>query len=165
MARNFDNFNLSDDAFVEKTFEPIPEGRYDVEVDDVEEANSNAGNLGYKMKLKSVDGSFDGILNFDMWITPKTIGTAVRNTIKSANLTPVPAPGKLEIPDAEDFIGAQFNVEVKHEEYQAKDKETGDLKVDENGEPVMRKAAKGFPFSVKPVGGGVKKTAGGGFDL
>ena len=154
MARNF-NFDLTEDEFnKEGGFSLVPEGRYDVEVVEAEETESSKGTAGYNFQLKSLDDSFTGRLFFTLWITPKTIGNAVKKTIKAAGLTPVPTHEDLSIPDAEDFIGTEFNVDVTHEEYEAKD-------------GTKKTAARVNSFDIQPVGGGggAKKSAGGGFDL
>mgnify|MGYP000896851270 CR=1 FL=1 len=155
MARNF-NFDLTEDEFnKEGGFELVPEGRYDVEVVEVDEAESKAGNTGYKFKLKALNGEFSGLLFFDLWITPKTIGNSVKKTIKAAGITPVPTATDLSIPEPEDFVGTEFNVDVTHEDWESQD---GSKK---------GTAARVNPFDIQPVGGsgGAKKSAGGGFDL
>lgn len=155
MARNF-NFDLTEEEFnKESGFSLVPEGRYDVEVVEAEDVEGYSKGAHYKLQLKSLDGSFNGLLFFDMHVTPKTIGNAVKKAIKAAGLTPVPTHDKPEIPDADDFIGAEFNVDVTHEDWTSKD-----------GTKSGTSARVNF-FDIQPVGGsgGAKKSAGGGFDL
>ena len=153
MARNL-NFNLDEKQSVESEgFEVIPEGRYDVEIVESEEVEGYAKGAHYKMKLKSLDQSFSGLLFFDLYVTPGTIIRAVKGIVKSAGLEPVPSPEDQSIPEAEDFIGRELNVQVKHTDGEGKHEGKTFANVD--------------LFSIKPVGGGgaTKKSAGGGFDL
>lgn len=151
MARDF-NFNLSDAETKEGgEFVVVPEGRYDVEIVEAEEAEKNDKTF-YKFKMKSLDESFAGLLFFDMYITAGTIIRAVKGIVKAAGLEPVPTPDDLRVPEADDFVGRELNVEVKHTKGEGKHEGKTFANVE--------------LFGVKPVGGGdTKKSSGGGFDL
>lgn len=153
MARDF-NFNLSEEETKEGGgFTLAPEGRHDVEIVEAEEVDGYSKGAHYKLKLKSLDESFVGLLFFDLYITAGTIIRAVKGIVEAAGLEPVPTKDDLRVPEADDFVGRELNVEVKHEKYEAKD-------------GTEKTAAKVVLFGVKPVGGETsKKSSGGGFDL
>lgn len=152
MARDF-NFNLSDAETQEGGgFEVVPEGRYDVEIVEAEEVDGYAKGAHYKLKLKSLDESFAGLLFFDLYITSGTIIRAVKGIVEAAGLEPVPSKDDLRVPEADDFVGRELNVEVKHTKGEGKHEGKTFANVN--------------LFGVKPVGGETsKKSSGGGFDL
>lgn len=152
MARDF-NFNLSDAETQEGGgFEVVPEGRYDVEIVEAEEVDGYAKGAHYKLKLKSLDESFAGLLFFDLYITSGTIIRAVKGIVEAAGLEPVPSKDDLRVPEADEFVGRELNVEVKHTKGEGKHEGKTFANVN--------------LFGVKPVGGETsKKSSGGGFDL
>ena len=153
MARDF-NFNLTEAETQEGGgFQPVPEGRYDVEIVEAEEVDGYKNGAHYKLQLKSLDDSFAGLLFFDLYITPGTLIRAVKGIVEAAGLEPVPSKDDQRVPDADDFVGRELNVEVKHTK--GKGKHEG------------KTFANVQLFGIKPVGGGggAKKSAGGGFDL
>lgn len=162
MARDF-NFDLTEEDFKDNGFAPVPEGRYDVEIVEAEfRTSKNKGTPSYNFKLKSLDESFKGFLFFDMWITPKTIGTAVKRIVKAVDLTPVPSVGNASIPDPDEFVGREINVKVTHEDRKDSD---GELVKDDDGNQIVDARVDFFSVKAAGEGGASTKSSGGGFDL
>lgn len=151
------SFNIDADDLVEKKFELVPTGWHLVEVEESEDMGENAnGNLQYKMKLKSADESWPGLLFDTVTITQKSIGN-VAKLVTAAGLKPVPTVSDPSIPDADDFVGAQYYVNVVHN----KDRNG---KVDDDGKIIEYSNVKFFGYRAatnKPK----TSTADAGFSL
>lgn len=153
------SFDLSAEDAAGSTFSVAPAGDYDVVIDNVEEAESksakNAGKPMYVVYFKSLDESFTGTQR-----TYACLWYEARYTIidlMKATGFKVEA-GKLEVPDADEFIGKEVTIKLDVETYTNKD-----------GEEAERNSVK----SIKAIGGKkatakkapAKGKAAGGFAL
>lgn len=99
-------------------FKLIPEGWYNVEIDDCEDdLETSNNNPQYLVKYKSTDESFKGLQWDYIAITPKSMQNII-SLVRAAGF-PVPTkekPGKLEIPTADELIGKELQIEIVHED-------------------------------------------------
>lgn len=115
------NTRLSFDMTAEDldtSFKLTPEGWYKVEIDDVDdELESSNGNPQYLVKYKSLDESFKGTIWDYIAITQSSLQN-IRSLVAATGF-PVPTkekPGKLNIPEGDDLIGKELQIEIVHED-------------------------------------------------
>ena len=153
------SFDLTESDAEGSAFAVAPAGEYDVVIDNVEEAESkspkNLGKPMYVVYFKSLDESFTGTQRTYACLWYEARYTIV--DLMKASGFKVEA-GKLEIPDADDFIGKEVTIKLAVETYTNKD-----------GDEAERNAVK----SIKAIGGkkapakkaAAKGKAAGGFAL
>ena len=110
-------FDLTADD-LDTAFKLPAEGWHEVTIDDAEEDTNSKGNLQYLVKYKALDGeSFKGT----QWDFVTVTKPAIQNIIslmRAVGLkTPTKEnPGKLEMPDVDDLIGKDLQIEIIHED-------------------------------------------------
>lgn len=133
-------------------FKLAPEGWAQVEIKDVQEQDSSNGNPQYVVEYKSLDERFTGTVRDYVTITAKAVGN-ILNLAKTAGF-PVPskeAPGKFEVPPADDLIGKEMEILIVHNE-------DSKGKTDDDGNPI--KYANVKFAGRRPIGGAAKAPAG-----
>jgi len=110
------SFDLTSED-LETGFKLTPEGWYQVEIDSCEESESSNGNVQYIVKYKSLDDSFKGTIWDYVTITQAAIRN-IHSLVRAAGF-PVPTqekPGKFIIPETDDLIGKELQIEIVHED-------------------------------------------------
>lgn len=155
----------------------VPEGWHTVEIDDVDdELETNNGNPQYLVKYKSVDESFKGT-HWDYIAITKASLQNIISLSRAAGLE-VPTkekPGKYTLPDPDDLIGKELQIEIIHEDdykgatdddgnvlKRAKVRFAGRKKI---GEKTGKAAAKSTTTKAPAKGGKAKAEATTGFTL
>lgn len=153
------SFNLSEEDVKGKSFEPVAEGWYDVVIDNVEEQASksekHSGKPMYVVYFKAVNEEFNGTQRTYACLWEGALFTII-NIMKSTGFKV--EVGKLEIPEADEFIGKELQIKLVIEDY-----------VNNDGEAAKRNNVKSF----KALGGSkpaakkapAKGKAAGGFAL
>ena len=132
-------------------FEPLPEGWYDVIIDDVEartsKSDKNSGKPMYGYKFKVEGGDFDGRIVFTnacLWkeaiFTQRDIQQAI-GTWESGN-------GKLEINTPEELIGQTLKIKVAIREYNGEQQNDVKRFLSSDGAAPKAKAKKSGGFSL-----------------
>lgn len=154
------SFDLTDEDF-KSGFSLAPEGWHTVTIEEGEEGESSNGNLQYILKYKSTNDSFAGTVRDYVTITQKTIGN-VAKLVSSTGATPVPSPADPSIPEIDDLIGKELQINIEHNADR-------NGKTDENGKVIKYANVKYFGYRPAGAPGTAKaKSAAkkaGGFSL
>lgn len=111
------SFDLTSED-LDTSFKLTPEGWYTVEIDDVDDdLESSNGNPQYLVKYKSLDDSFKGTI----WDYIAITQSSIQNIMSLVRATgfPVPTkekPGKFIIPEGDELIGKELQIEIIHED-------------------------------------------------
>jgi hypothetical protein len=95
-------------------FEPIPEGDYLVEIEEVKEKESNSGNQMLQMKFNVVEGEYEGRKIFDNYVLTQKALWKLKNLFVALEKD---VSGIAEF-DPKDLEGMKFLATVTIEEYQ-----------------------------------------------
>ena len=157
------SFSLTDnEATSGDSFEPLPEGWYNVVIDSVEEQESksakNKGKPMYVIDYKVQGGDFDGRTKREwscLWAGALFTQVSLQKAIGRPETV---ANGNLDVLEPDDLVGKELKIKIKHKEESYTDKETGEEK------PVIRD---NIQSRAAVDGGSTKKSAGkkGGFSL
>jgi hypothetical protein len=153
----FDTANITaDPSKAAKSYDPIPEGDYDLLVEKIEEKNSKNGDPMLSIKLKVENGEHTGRLLFETIMLNHANAAVVEMGQRKLHglmlLTGVTAPKK-----ADDFLGLSFNSKVT----QVRDKGTGgnrnevafNVKASGQAAPPKSEADKSKPKGTAAAGG------------
>ena len=92
-----------------RTFEPLPEGEYDVTVQSAELGNSNAGNPKVAIRMVVTGGDFDGKVHVQSFSLMEHARWGLRNFCKAAEIE----YGEDGVDEAA-FEGGQLTVTIGH---------------------------------------------------
>ena len=101
---------------VQSGFEPIPEGKYEATVFQVEQKTSQAGNPYLNWQFKIQGGDFDGRRMFYMTsLTPQSLWK-LKQVLHRLGYTDEQLEGEFEL-DLADLPGLECTIVVGHEQY------------------------------------------------
>ena len=101
---------------VQSNFEPIPEGKYDAVVFDVEQRISQAQKPYLNWLLKIQGGEFDGRSAFFMTSLSPNALWKLKQVLHNLGWTSEELAGNLEL-DLVDLAGKECTIVITHEEY------------------------------------------------
>jgi hypothetical protein len=114
---------------LDTSFKLAPEGWHTVEIDEAEETESKNGDPQYIVKYKSTNDSFTGKVWDYITVTKKSIQNIM--SLSRAIGDPVPTkanPGKYTLPDADDLVGKELQIEIVHnDDFNKKTDEDGNI--------------------------------------
>lgn len=151
---------------LDTSFQLPAEGWHTVEIDEAEETESKKGDPQYIVKYKSVDESFKGKIWDYITVTKPAIQNIMSLSRAIGDTVPTKAnPGTYTLPDADDLVGKELQIEIIHEDDYNK-------KTDDEGNIIRRAKVKfagrkkvgektGVPASKSGVKAPAKKAAGG----
>lgn len=148
---------------LDTSFKLAPEGWHTVEIDEAEESVNRNGNTQYLVKYKSLDDSFKGKVWDFITVTKASLQNIMSLSRAIGDTVPTKAnPGKYTLPDADDLVGKELQIEIVHNDDHKK-------QTDEDGNIIKRAQVRyagrkkvgektGVPASKAT---GTKKAAGG----
>ena len=121
-------FDLSAED-LDTSFKLAPEGWHKVEIDEAEETESKNGDPQFILKYKSLDESFTGKVWDYITVTKKSIQNIMSLSRAIGDKVPTVAnPGPYTLPDADDLVGKELQIEIIHEDdYQKKTDDDGNI--------------------------------------
>jgi hypothetical protein len=114
---------------LDTSFKLAPEGWHTVEIDEAEETESKNGDPQFIVKYKATDEGFTGKIWDYITVTQKSIQNIM--SLSRAIGDPVPTkekPGKYVLPEADDLVGKELQIEIIHEDdYNKKTDDDGNI--------------------------------------
>lgn len=109
-------FNLTSED-LDTSFKLAPEGWHKVEIDEAEETVSKNGDPQFILKYKSIDDTFTGKIWDYITVTKKSIQNVMSVSRAIGVKVPTVAnPGPYSLPEADDLVGKELQIEIIHED-------------------------------------------------
>lgn len=122
------SFDLSSED-LDTSFKLADEGWHTVEIDEAEETESKNGDPQFIVKYKSTNDSFKGTIWDYITVTKKSIQNIMSLSRAIGETVPTKdKPGTYTLPDADDLVGKELQIEIIHEDdYQKKTDDDGNI--------------------------------------